>query len=386
MDIPSGIEKIFEKLGWNTARIVALPYLLFLLVCCLYWLNLTEITKEWFLYAANNWTIHIFPAVCLIASIISLFLKDNWKKLGFHIKQIFQKEPIEEETAKLFLSNLTEKDFVESLMQWTKDAHQVYIFGGSANFLNKKDENKDKEFNELKKLGNKCKLLITDNFTANIENLWELASNGVQIRTYPKGDIHIRGRLKRDTSGVKSYLCSKKDGKYTTQSIQSPEVSNMILSNFDELFNNGNNPFIKCIMFDKGGVWCDLCDNEWKLNEPIQKLAIKLKEKGYTIAIHSNCDSETGEKLKIENYFKEFRLFLSYEIGYKKPEFEFYNTMLNRLNIKPFECVFIDDSFVNLDKAKELGLNTINVSTYSNSTDKLESIVNQLEKIRVKTH
>ena len=60
--------------------------------------------------------------------------------------------------------------------------------------------------------------------------------------------------------------------------------------------------------------------------------------------------------------------------------------MLNRLNIKPFECVFIDDSFVNLDKAKELGLNTINVSTYSNSTDKLESIVNQLEKIRVKTH
>ena len=68
----------------------------------------------------------------------------------------------------------------------------------------------------------------------------------------------------------------------------------------------------------------------------------------------------------------------------KKPKPAFYNAILTKLKFKPFQCVFIDDNDENIDSAKEFGMKTIKVSTYSESTLKLKTISIELEKLQVK--
>ena len=384
MGITEAIEKIGEKLGVNTSRLIAFPYLIFLVLCSLHWFGLTDIPKQWFLSLSKATWLHTLGVVSIIITAISLWSNHSRKKLNYHITQIFKKEPKDADTQKLIQPNLTEKEFVKSLMEWSKDAHEVYIFGGSGNFLREDNSTNQLEFEELKKLGGKCKLLIKENFTASIDKLRELTENGVQIRTYPFGDLHIRGRLKKDTSGTQSYLCSKKNGKYTTQSIPLLEVSKLLLTNFNELFSKGGNPYIKCIMFDKGGVWCEVSDTEWQLNEGITKLASDLSSKGYSVVIHSNCNSTVGEKLKKEGYFKGFRLFFSYEMDLKKPDREFYKSIIDKLNLKPYQCVFIDDNDDNIDTAKVIGMEVIRVDTYEDLNCKFNKITKELEKLQVR--
>ena len=49
-------------------------------------------------------------------------------------------------------------------------------------------------------------------------------------------------------------------------------------------------------------------------------------------------------------------LFLSYEIGSRKPNAEIYRRLLDDLGIEGFQCLFIDDLLVNIEAARAAGI------------------------------
>ncbi|MBT0810606.1 HAD family phosphatase [Litoribacter ruber] len=55
------------------------------------------------------------------------------------------------------------------------------------------------------------------------------------------------------------------------------------------------------------------------------------------------------------------RLFLSYEMGYKKPDPAIYHEVIKQLNSEPHRCLFFDDLEDNLKAAEKAGLRTYHV-------------------------
>ena len=50
---------------------------------------------------------------------------------------------------------------------------------------------------------------------------------------------------------------------------------------------------------------------------------------------------------------------MSYEVGVKKPDRRIYLKALQRLKLRPEECVFVSDAISDLEGAREVGLKTI---------------------------
>jgi len=72
----------------------------------------------------------------------------------------------------------------------------------------------------------------------------------------------------------------------------------------------------------------------------------------------------------VGHYFKG--CFASYEIGFIKPEREFFQHIENSLSLAPEEILLIDDTRVNINGAKESGWNTYH---YQNDREKLEEFL-----------
>ncbi|MDA2922753.1 HAD family phosphatase [Patescibacteria group bacterium AH-259-L07] len=116
--------------------------------------------------------------------------------------------------------------------------------------------------------------------------------------------------------------------------------------------------------------------NDWKVENGVLKKAIRenfeeiegtreiieqLKEKGYKLGLLSVHTKEWIEHCnKKFDYHKLFDSILySFEVAASKPDKKVYKLILERLKAAPEECVFIDDSPVNLIPAEELGIKTI---------------------------
>lgn len=103
------------------------------------------------------------------------------------------------------------------------------------------------------------------------------------------------------------------------------------------------------------------------------------KKHGYQVYILSNYSSYTYEKTREALKCTELadgRLF-SYEVKQVKPEPEFYQTLLDRYQLVPEECVFIDDKPENIAGAIRLGIHGIQFQT-------LEQVQSNLRELGVK--
>jgi putative hydrolase of the HAD superfamily len=90
--------------------------------------------------------------------------------------------------------------------------------------------------------------------------------------------------------------------------------------------------------------------------------------KHYNVHLLSNTNSIHIQEIKDyiskyhpnEDWHSTFdKLFLSYEIGLRKPDAAIYNHVLNEINLKPEETIFVDDSRANIKGAEKLGINCI---------------------------
>lgn len=95
-------------------------------------------------------------------------------------------------------------------------------------------------------------------------------------------------------------------------------------------------------------------------NPATLELAKKLK-KNYKLGLLSNqIEDWLEEKIKEQGLNEVFDIIItSYNTGYAKPDPNIYRVALERFDIKPEECIFIDDRELYLKPARKMGINTI---------------------------
>lgn len=105
-------------------------------------------------------------------------------------------------------------------------------------------------------------------------------------------------------------------------------------------------------------------------------LVKELQNKGLQVLALSNFPEKVYLQNKEELSFLEVMdgYILSYADKVIKPDVEIYELLRARYGFKPQECVFIDDTQINLDTAARLGWNTIRYDSYEQVLDELAAL------------
>ena len=74
-------------------------------------------------------------------------------------------------------------------------------------------------------------------------------------------------------------------------------------------------------------------------------------------------------------------VFLTYKMGYNKPEDRTFEIIENKTKIEPKNILFIDDTYVNVEKAQQRGWNTCNANGYE--LDKIKKAVEDFLNIKL---
>ena len=86
----------------------------------------------------------------------------------------------------------------------------------------------------------------------------------------------------------------------------------------------------------------------------------ELKGMGYRLYLLSNANRRLREYLpRIPGSQYLDGLVVSAEEKLLKPQAEIYHVLYDRYDLKPEECVFLDDTQKNLDAAEKFGIHTI---------------------------
>jgi HAD superfamily hydrolase (TIGR01509 family) len=98
--------------------------------------------------------------------------------------------------------------------------------------------------------------------------------------------------------------------------------------------------------------------------QPIQKnlqIAKDLKKLGYKIIVATDQEKNRLDYLK--KHLLDPKIFdeiiVSYDLGFSKKSTEFWTELKLRLNLEPTQTLVIDDGIKQLEKAKEVGFQTI---------------------------
>lgn len=97
-----------------------------------------------------------------------------------------------------------------------------------------------------------------------------------------------------------------------------------------------------------------------RLKADTAEYLFELKARGYKIYILSNLSAESYEFISKYPFFSlvDGGVF-SYRENCCKPEAKIYKTLLERYSLNPEETVFIDDNKINIDAAREFGINSV---------------------------
>ena len=105
---------------------------------------------------------------------------------------------------------------------------------------------------------------------------------------------------------------------------------------------------------------------------------IKKMKKTYKTGMLSNAGKEEIAIVyrdRLDGLFDSITV--SYEAGIVKPSSEIYLICAQRLGVDPTECLFIDDSVINIDAAQKLGMKTILYATYGMLPEELTTLINR---------
>lgn len=110
--------------------------------------------------------------------------------------------------------------------------------------------------------------------------------------------------------------------------------------------------------------------------EALQFLGEIAAGRKYIMASLNNESKEINEyriaKFKLRDYFEAF--FSSCYLGVRKPDIKIYQRVLEITQREPSKCVMIDDRELNLECARELGLQTIQVKNLAQMKEDLARI------------
>jgi putative hydrolase of the HAD superfamily len=106
-------------------------------------------------------------------------------------------------------------------------------------------------------------------------------------------------------------------------------------------------------------------------NEPLFALIHQLKERGYILGVISNVGAPLSEYLPKEYLTIFDAAALSYQVGAIKPDPRIYQAYLEKVNLVPTECIFIDDREPNVVGAQDVGMGGIVYTTVNNLVTQL---------------
>ena len=160
-----------------------------------------------------------------------------------------------------------------------------------------------------------------------------------------------------------------KDEQYI-QNFISKVIRNKIWFRLDRgtiSLENAKEEFIKKYSEDNSFI-ITFFEHWMEMLTPIQenvKVLCDLKANGYNTYILSNFIEETFEIMEIKyNFFSLFNgKIISGQEKVIKPEIEIYQKLIDKYNLVPEECVFIDDIRSFLSRARKLKMKTIWFST-----------------------
>lgn len=97
-----------------------------------------------------------------------------------------------------------------------------------------------------------------------------------------------------------------------------------------------------------------------KMDEGLARVIQGMRRMGFKTALLSNANASFFER-RVYKAYPRFRdlfdeIVISSTVGMVKPNSDIYEYVLNRLDSKPTESLFIDDSEVNVIAAKNLGM------------------------------
>ena len=129
-----------------------------------------------------------------------------------------------------------------------------------------------------------------------------------------------------------------------------------------------------------------LIENFWNnynkyasINSDVLNLISDLKKEGYKIYLLSNINPYTYEFIKKSNLFDIVDGYvLSYQEHQIKPYTSIYNTLIDRYELIPNECLFIDDNEKNIVTANTLGM--LGKKVEPDNYDSVEKVINELIK------
>lgn len=124
----------------------------------------------------------------------------------------------------------------------------------------------------------------------------------------------------------------------------------------------------------------DYMQNWTDLLEPIPEHVFckNILSEDYSIYLLSNFHAEAFKKMQIKYPFLKNvnGQIISSEVHQMKPKLEIYQLLLSSYHLKADECLFIDDTKINLDAAASLGFKTLQVDANERLFGKLKEFVN----------
>lgn len=134
----------------------------------------------------------------------------------------------------------------------------------------------------------------------------------------------------------------------------------------------------KCAEFPHHAELIKRFDSHWldalgEIMTGTVEIAKRLKVAGYTLYGLSNWNETKFNMVKGGFYFLDYLdgYVLSGTVKQIKPEPDIFHTLLNTINRKAEECLFIDDSAANIQTANTLGFQTIHFNSAQQLKDEL---------------
>ena len=134
------------------------------------------------------------------------------------------------------------------------------------------------------------------------------------------------------------------------------------ISDFKKMFEIERDKFGLTTTFDEFVENYDKCFENIEYYEDVRDYEISLKDKCY-IGILSNLTifdkKRLDKQVGLNNYDY---VFLSFEMGLRKPDIEIYEKVQSNLPFEKEDILFVDDNINNINTAKEFGWNTVHAT------------------------
>ena len=111
------------------------------------------------------------------------------------------------------------------------------------------------------------------------------------------------------------------------------------------------------------------------INTTLLEAVSKLGYDKIILASNNFADRKTEVENNVGEYFDE--IYFSSDLGYTKKESEFFQELLRRNQLRTVDCVFVDDSFFNVNTASEYGIHAL---YYDSKVNDVQELVKQLEE------